>query len=101
MTPLEAHEKYLAWIDGLLKVSKKHDAKLTFGNTSHPDWASTETNSLTANRKVLERHAPSEKKIRVAKNGKIVEAIICDCGVGTFPCPTYTDITDGLGIPNE
>ena len=78
MNPIETHEKNLAWIDEEIKsISEQFISDEGY------------TNSLRANRKVLGRHAPHMSYFTPP----------CRTCNGKFPCQTYTDITEGLGIP--
>ena len=82
MNLIETHEKNLAWID-------ERVGWLIEGEVF--------TRSMRANRKVMERHGPDEYGscsvcLGIWQNGSPLP-------VSTdFPCYTYTDITDGLGI---
>ena len=87
MNPIETHEKNLAWIDAEIESVLNQ-------------FISDEgyTNSLTANRKTLERHRPSRNFPRgfmceECSRNKYIEDI------EDFPCPTRTEVLDGLGIP--
>ena len=87
MNPTEAHEKNLAWIDKQIDL-------YTFAlrqsmDDSEFNATSSGRKSLRANRKTLVRHAPHM--------GYFVPP--CRTCNETFPCDTYTDVRDGLGIP--
>ena len=80
MNPIETHEKNLAWIDTRIRLATQLDALA----------ARILINSLTANRAVLERHGP---------RNEFCDSCSRSAGRGiTFPCQTYTDVRDGLGI---
>ena len=56
--------------------------------------------SLRANRAVLERHRPASNlrggfMCEECSRNKYIEDI------EDFPCPTYVDVRDGLGLPHE
>ena len=86
-TPIETHEKNLAWIDERMNA-------LTNGGSLILDLSSMRHDfyrSLQTNRKTLERHGPDEwGECRCCVDGQ-------ENGI-KFPCPTYTDVRDGLGI---
>ena len=91
MNPIETHEKNLAWIEGEIKsISEQFISDEGY------------TNSLRANRKTLERHGP-ENVVDWNQNTTPMERDdypqCRECQDGVFPCTTYTDITEGLGIP--
>lgn len=108
MTAQQTHEKNLAWIDEALEISREDDAE-TGRMYGWDNFESNGTKSLRANRKVLERHGPQSQNPLVADfyGGEI--EVVCDscfepsedgespCSIA-FPCLTYTDITEGLGI---
>ena len=88
MNPIETHEKNLAWIDKQIDL-------YTFAlrqsmDDSEFNATSSGRKSLRANRKVLERHRP---------RNEFCDSCSRSAGRGiTFPCQTYVDVTDGLGI---
>ena len=87
MTPLETHAKNLAWIDGRIVTVGMRDCAL--------DLVRAYIASLTANRKVLERHAPEKH----CGQPRCENNYVCTEGcLSFFPCPTYTDVQEGLGI---
>ena len=92
MNPIETHEKYLAWIDK--KILFIGHLVSPINNLLIKEYV----NSLRANRKVLERHVPLERY-----RGQPWVCRTCRDGDGClefdFPCPTYIDVRDGLGIP--
>ena len=104
MNPIETHEKNLAWIDN-------EEAKHYYSNHEQ-DQTNTnciELKSFRANRKTLERHAPIEMHAYIIgyQGARTLpdHYYICgscydpiDEGPSDFPCPTYTDVLDGLGI---
>ncbi|CAB4218708.1 hypothetical protein UFOVP1608_46 [uncultured Caudovirales phage] len=87
MTSLETHEKNLTWID--LEIDDFSEAVSHSGQLL--------LNSLTTLRKVLERHKPDKEGFCelscIDKNDDGHSWSIVH-----FPCPTYTTITEGLGI---
>lgn len=108
MTPLETHAKNLAWIDNCINKSREVHKE---GEIRVLVLRELYINALRANRKVLERHAPRERETTPTPNDPFWYKIECSSCVehetltewiySPFPCLTYTDITKGLGIPNE
>ena len=92
MTPLETHAKNLAWIDEEIEYMERGREFMLIA-----PFIRKGIPPLTANRKVLERHGPDKygdcrSCINWFDNGTPVI-----CGI-TYPCPTTTDISEGLGI---
>ncbi len=85
MTAQQTHERNLAWIDYAVG---------SIGTTTSTSNAMKYMNSLRANRAVLERHGPDEMNECRECRG---QADHYDAGKD-YPCPTTTDITEGLGI---
>ena len=95
MNPIETHEKYLAWID---EEIRKLERFYPFGSFGRILTHEIPSNSLRANRKVLERHGPiriyrtQDFECAVCPNEELIDTKY------PFPCLTYVDVRDGLGI---
>ena len=99
MNPTETHEKNLAWIDERREENRLRGNMFT-------NWIDPiKESSLSANRKTLERHGPVLQEIDSTDFPNEFVCLVCfevsEIGICSidFPCPTYTDITEGLGIP--
>ena len=91
MNPIETHAKYLAWIDARREENRLRGNMFT-------NWIDPiKESSLSANRKVLELHAPNISGVECSVC--VVPCFEHPADKVTFPCQTYTDITEGLGIP--
>lgn len=98
MTAQQTHEKNLAWIDTLIA---QYEYTLSDSlDMNGYDGVAEGLASLRANRKVLERHGPDENGECSDCKNYYFSPTAMPIGV-SYPCPTYTDITEGLGIEDE